>query len=296
MMSVIHLAGGCFWGVEAYFRRIEGVVSAISGYANGHTAHPHYRQVCSGETGHAEAVRIDYDREKLPLEHLLAHYFRLIEPTSLNRQGNDIGSQYRTGLYYSDEADLPILQVALKRLQRHYPQPIRIECQALSVFYAAEAEHQNYLGHHPNGYCHIDLAMAAIPLTYAERHPEVLDDLDDTIFAITQQNATEKPFSHPYHRLPKQRGVYVDVVDGTPLFDAADQFDAGCGWPSFSRPLNRETLLYVQDNSHGMQRIEVRSRHAGSHLGHVFNDGPPEAGGLRYCINGAALRFVPESD
>lgn len=296
MTSTLYLAGGCFWGVEAYFRRINGIINAVSGYANGHTDHPDYRQVCSGTTGYAETVCVDYDRGQLSLEHLLAHYFRLIDPTGYHRQGNDIGSQYRTGLYYTDVADLPVIQLALSRRQRYYNQALCVECEPLRRFSPAEAEHQNYLGRHPNGYCHINLALARLPLSHIERHPEVLDDLDADAFAVTQLGATERPFSHPYHQLPKQRGVYVDVIDGTPLFSSDDQFDSGCGWPSFSRPIDRAALQFLPDNSHGMQRIEVRSRRADSHLGHVFHDAPQQVGGLRYCINGAALRFVPENE
>ncbi|EGY52647.1 methionine-S-sulfoxide reductase/methionine-R-sulfoxide reductase [Neisseria shayeganii 871] len=295
MIRDIYLAGGCFWGVEAYFRRIEGIVSAVSGYANGRTEHPSYEQVCRENSGHAETVRLQYDDSRLPLPHLLAHYFRLIDPTSLNRQGNDVGEQYRTGIYYTDEADRPVAEAALQRLQRHYRRPLQVALEPLRQFFPAEDHHQDYLGKHPHGYCHINLAAASVPLSAAEKQPELLDSLSPLSFEVTQNSATERPFSHPYER-EFSPGVYVDIVDGTPLFLSTDKFDAGCGWPSFSRPIGENALDELPDHSHGMQRIEVRSREAGSHLGHVFPDGPAEQGGLRYCINGASLRFIPLAD
>ena len=292
MSKEIYLAGGCFWGVEAYFRRIDGILAAESGYANGHTEHPTYEQVCREHTGHAETVRLQYDGQRLPLPQLLAHYFRLIDPTTLNRQGNDVGEQYRTGIYYTDEADRAVAAAALQRLQRHYRAPLQVALEPLRQYFPAEAHHQDYLGKHPVGYCHINLAAAAVPLSAAEAQPERLDALSPLQFEVTQHSATEPPFSHPYTHTSAE-GVYVDIVDGTPLFLSGDKFDAGCGWPSFSRPLDEAEIVNLHDASHGMQRIEVRSRRADSHLGHVFPDGPPERGGLRYCINGAALRFIP---
>ena len=292
MSKEIYLAGGCFWGVEAYFRRIDGILAAESGYANGHTEHPTYEQVCREHTGHAETVRLQYDGQRLPLPQLLAHYFRLIDPTTLNRQGNDVGEQYRTGIYYTDEADRAVAAAALQRLQRHYRAPLQVALEPLRQYFPAEAHHQDYLGKHPDGYCHINLAAAAVPLSAAEAQPERLDALSPLQFEVTQHSATEPPFSHPYTHTSAE-GVYVDIVDGTPLFLSGDKFDAGCGWPSFSRPLDEAEIVNLHDASHGMQRIEVRSRRADSHLGHVFPDGPPERGGLRYCINGAALRFIP---
>lgn len=295
-MKTIYLAGGCFWGVQAYFQKIQGIIHTEVGYANGHTSQPTYAQVCHENTGHAETVRVDYDEQDIDLKDILRHYFRIIEPTSLNKQGNDVGTQYRVGVYYTDPADQHIIAQAIAAEQIQHRDPIVVENEPLLQFYAAEDEHQDYLNHHPNGYCHVDLSLANEPLRAAPiRLPEV-DTLPSILTAeqyrITQQNGTEPPFSHEYDHL-FARGLYVDVVSGEPLFSSADKFDSGCGWASFSQPVSKKHLAYKPDHSHAMQRVEVRSHYADSHLGHVFSDGLPERGGLRYCINGNSLRFVP---
>ena len=130
--------------------------------------------------------------------------------------------------------------------------------------------------------------------TYAKT-PEALARLTPEQYRVTQQNGTERPFWNPFHDF-KGEGLYVDVVSGEPLFTSLDKFDSGCGWPSFARPLVDEHVIEKTDTSHGMRRVEVRSAHGDSHLGHVFTDGPPELGGLRYCINSASLRFIPVAD
>jgi peptide methionine sulfoxide reductase msrA/msrB len=299
MMRKLYLAGGCFWGVEAYFSRITGVSSAVSGYANGQTQNPSYEEVCQGTTGHAETVALEYDEQVLTLSELVQHFFRLIDPTQLNRQGNDIGSQYRTGIYTQSAHEQAYVAALLISLQQHYDKPVLVENQPLRCFYPAEPYHQQYLAKHPHGYCHIDLSLAHEPLVLAplqfKRKPS-LKTLEKILtpaqFAITQHSATERGHSHEYDPL-WEPGIYVDVVSGEPLFGAADKFDAHCGWPSFAKPLLAQNILEKADLSHGMQRIEVRSKQADSHLGHVFDDGPAALGGLRYCINGASLRFVP---
>lgn len=299
MSQTLYLAGGCFWGVEAYFRRINGVLSAVSGYANGRTANPSYEDVCRRNTGHAEAVKIDFDPKIINADTLLRHYFRIIDPTSFNRQGNDVGSQYRTGIYYDNPELHAAAHHALIREARRHSVPLMVEIAPLQHFYPAEDYHQDYLGKNPDGYCHISLAQAAEPLPELPpsewQKPDaqtLLSMLTPEQYRITQQNGTERPFSHPYDH-QHQPGLYVDIVSGEPLFSSADKFDSGCGWPSFSRPVSRQAVNELYDGSHNMQRIEVRSSQADSHLGHVFPDGPPERGGLRYCINGSSLKFIP---
>lgn len=292
--SLITLAGGCFWGLQAYCQRLPGVLSTVSGYANGHHGGPvSYQQVCTGDTGHAEAVQVRYDPQRLPLAHLLQYYFRVIDPLSLNRQGNDIGTQYRTGLYYSDAAELPTLHVALADEARRHSRPLAVELLPLVHFIPAEDYHQDYLDKNPNGYCHIDLSVARYPIIEAHRY-RVADAaaLSPLARAVTLESATEPPHSSELTHLTAS-GLYVDVLSGEPLFTSADKFPSSCGWPSFARPIAPEVLTYCRDTSHGMERIEVRSRVANAHLGHVFDDGPRHLGGLRYCINGVALRFIP---
>lgn len=304
----IYLAGGCFWGLEAYFQRINGVVDAVSGYANGNTENPSYEDVVRRNTGHAETVRVVYDPAQLSLDDILQYYFRVIDPTSLNKQGNDRGTQYRTGVYYTDAAEKAVIEAALAREQKKYKQPLVVENLPLKHFYEAEEYHQDYLLKNPNGYCHIDITKADEPLpgktapapkkgfdAAAYRKPadaELKRTLTPEQYRVTQQNGTEYAFSHEYDHLFAP-GIYVDVVSGEPLFSSADKYNSGCGWPSFTRPITQAAVTEHNDFSYNMRRTEVRSRAADSHLGHVFPDGPPEKGGLRYCINGASLRFVP---
>ncbi len=300
--KTIHLAGGCFWGLEAYFQRIPGVVDAVSGYANGDTANPSYEDVIRG-SGHAETVRVRYDSDRLSLDDLLTYYFRVIDPTSLNRQGNDRGRQYRTGIYYEDPAEAPVIAAALAREQAKYKAPLVVENLPLANFYPAEEYHQDYLAKNPNGYCHIDIRKADEPLPpKTGPTPFVKPDADALRrqlsaeqYRITQEQGTERAFSHAYDQL-FEPGIYVDVVSGEALFGSRDKYSSGCGWPSFTRPLAADVLRERADHSFNMERTEVRSARADSHLGHVFPDGPKDRGGLRYCINGAALRFIPRAE
>ncbi len=298
--KTIYLAGGCFWGVEAYFERIPGVIDAVSGYANGHTVQPSYEDVVYRNTGHAETVRVRYDADRLSLNDILQYYFRIIDPTSLNKQGNDRGTQYRTGIYYTDAVDVAEIAAALAAEQQKHSREIVVEHEPLQQFFEAEEYHQDYLAKNPNGYCHIDLRRADEPLpgkknTAAYRKPdeaELKQTLTPLQYEVTQNNGTERAFSHEYDHLFAP-GIYVDIVSGEPLFSSKDKFDSGCGWPSFSRPMAASAVSEHEDHSYNMRRVEVRSQAADSHLGHVFPDGPRERGGLRYCINGASLRFVP---
>jgi peptide methionine sulfoxide reductase msrA/msrB len=293
-LKTIYLAGGCFWGVERYVSLIPGVVATRVGYANGTTSDPSYEQVCGGNTGHAETVEVSYNSERLALGDLLFLFYDIIDPLSLNRQGNDVGTQYRTGIYYVDSADKPLIEQSLAELQTHYATLLAVEIAPLSSFFAAEDYHQRYLEKNPQGYCHIDQRSFE---DVERRLAQVADlrALDPLQYAVTQQNATEPPFVNAYHD-HFEPGVYVDVVTGQPLFSSQDKFDSGCGWPAFAKPLEQGLLHERLDRSHGMMRTEVRSASSNAHLGHVFTDGPAETGGLRYCINSAALRFVPKAE
>ncbi|MDH8677994.1 peptide-methionine (S)-S-oxide reductase MsrA [Fusibacter bizertensis] len=156
-MKKIVLGGGCFWGMEAYFKRFDGVIKTEVGYANGHTVDPTYQEVCSNTTGHAEVLWLEYDPEVISLDVLLEHLWKVIDPTSLNRQGGDIGSQYRTGVYYFDASDVAVINASKAKEQEKHEKPIVTEIEPLKCYFAAEEYHQDYLKKNPNGYCHIKL-------------------------------------------------------------------------------------------------------------------------------------------
>ena len=307
---VVYLAGGCFWGTEAFVRRLPGVVATQVGYANGNGSNPSpsYEEVCSGATGCAETVRVEYDPATISLALLLEAFLTTIDPTSVNRQGADAGTQYRTGIWWEDPADERVVRGCLTRVARELPlgsAPVAVEAGPLRDFWPAEGYHQGYLEANPGGYCHVDLGgaarfVAAHEADFAivregyERAGEgaLRERLDDLGWAVTQESATEAPHSSPLDQ-DFRHGIYVDRASGEPLFSSADKFDAGCGWPSFARPIARSQIMEYEDHRMSRPRTEVRSAVGDSHLGHVFADGPEELGGLRYCINGAALEFVP---
>ena len=302
-VNTIYLAGGCFWGVEEYFQRINGVVDVVSGYANGNTENPTYEDVINKDTGFAETVEIKYDSNKIDLTDILLYYFKVVDPTSINKQGNDVGDQYRSGIYYVDQSQVEEIKKVIEVEQRKYEKDIVVEVIPMKNFYKAEDYHQDYLKKNKNGYCHIDLGEAETGIErdqslgntnpYSKPSDEELrQKLSQEEYDVTQNASTERPFSHEYDKL-EEKGIYVDIVTGEPLFSSDDKYDAGCGWPSFTKPIEQGNIKELEDNSLGMSRTEVKSNSGESHLGHVFNDGPIEDGGLRYCINGSSLRFVP---
>lgn len=295
-MAEIYLAGGCFWGLEEYFSRIEGVKKTTVGYANGQVESTNYQLI--HQTDHAETVHLIYDEERVSLREILLYYFRVIDPLSVNKQGNDVGRQYRTGVYYTDEGDKAVIEQVFAEQEKQLGQKIAVELEPLRHYVLAEDYHQDYLKKNPGGYCHINVNDAYQPLVDPGQYEkptdaELKEQLTQEQYQVTQNSATERPFHNAYNATFEE-GIYVDVTTGEPLFFGADKFESGCGWPSFSRPIAREVLRYYEDKSHGMERIEVRNRSGNAHLGHVFTDGPESAGGLRYCINSAALRFIPK--
>ncbi|MDE5831867.1 MAG: peptide-methionine (S)-S-oxide reductase MsrA [Desulfovibrio sp.] len=285
MTEEIYLAGGCFWGVQEYFSRVPGVLSSTAGYAQSLVPNPSYEQVCSGRTGAAEAVRVIYDPARIRLDALIRQFFKIIDPYSLNRQGNDIGTQYRTGVYYTDAARDKELRRIFAAERAKGDRPLAVELGRLENFYPAEEYHQDYLKKHPGGYCHISFDS----LKDLE-NDDLKTRLSPMEYHVTQENGTEPPFTGKYWQTDEP-GLYVDIVNGEPLFLSTKKFISSCGWPSFTEPVSSEATREKADFSHGMNRVEVRSSKSDSHLGHVFDDGPD--GLPRYCINSAALRFVP---
>lgn len=320
-IKTIYLAGGCFWGTEHFLGLLHGVEKTEVGYANSKVPNPTYKEVCTGKTDAAETVEVIYDANEISLSFLLNLYFQTIDPTSVNKQGNDRGTQYRTGIYYTDPSERPVIEKCLSELQRHYSRPLAIEVLPLENFYPAEDYHQDYLDKNPGGYCHINPGLfklakeAKDPSLMKEKSKNPTDSTEKIMqrkylkpsdeelrekltplqYEVTQNSATERPYANEYNR-EFRPGIYVDIVTGEPLFLSTDKFESGCGWPAFSKPISPEVVKDFADTSHGMNRTEVRSAGGNSHLGHVFNDGPQELGGLRYCINSASLKFIPLSD
>ena len=276
------------------------VADAVSGYANGTCeADAAYQTVCKGNTGFRETVRVEYDPEQVSLDALLLAYFYVIDPTVENRQGNDIGSQYQTGVYYTNDSTRETVE-RIAEIERGRRERFSVEIGPLKNYYTAEAYHQNYLEKNPGGYCHIPRAEMELfsklridPGDYQKPAAEAIrDKLTQEQYRVTQESGTERPFSNAFWD-QFEKGIYVDVVTGEPLFSSTDKFESGCGWPAFTKPIEAPAVVELEDLSYGMRRTEVRSRAGDSHLGHVFTGDPESPNGVRYCINSASLRFVP---
>ncbi|MBW7455412.1 peptide-methionine (R)-S-oxide reductase MsrB [Paenibacillus sepulcri] len=300
-LQTIYLAGGCFWGIEAYISRIIGVQDATSGYANGTGENPTYEDVVRGDRGFAETVEVKYDPKRIQLPDLLTDFFKVINPTSVNKQGNDAGINYRSGIYYVNDADASVINAVVAKEQKKYDKKIVTEVLPLTNYYLAEDYHQDYLEKNPDGYCHVDLSILDEPVKvdpslYSRPSDEVLKTkLTDIQYKVAVLEDTETAYSNEYWDT-FDPGIYVDVATGEPLFSSRDKYDAGCGWPSFTKPIDPDVVTYDEDTSFNMVRTEARSRVGDIHLGHVFDDGPKETGGKRFCINSASIRFVPLDD
>lgn len=295
--KTIYFAGGCFWGVEEYFKRIYGVYDAISGYANGTGEKPTYEEVMAGDRGFVETVEVIYDADEVDLEELVHYYFQAIDPTLLNQQGNDVGIQYRTGVYYTNNEEEALLYSLLDQEQENYSDQIVTEIEPLKNFYEAEEHHQDYLAKNPQAYCHIDLSILDQVKVESENYTrpsdeELKEKLTEEQYQVSVLDDTEAAYSNDYWDL-FEPGIYVDIVTGEPLFSNREKYDSKCGWPSFTKPIIPEVTTYHEDTSFNMERTEVRSRVGDIHLGHVFEDGPEEHGGKRYCINSASIKFIP---
>ncbi len=290
----LYLAGGCFWGVEAYMTRVYGVYDVTSGYANGSTENPSYEDLIYNNSGHAETVHVRYDPSLVSIKELLAYYFKVVDPTSLNQQGNDRGVQYRTGIYYTDETEKSIILEEVNKEQMMYEDKIVVEVLPLEHYYLAEEYHQDYLDKNPNGYCHIDLNLVTEGISEYTKpsDAEIKEMLTKLQYKVTQNAGTERSFDNEYWD-NTEPGLYVDIVTGEPLFSSKDKYKSGTGWPSFTQPISESVIIELEDNTLFTKRIEVKSRLGDSHLGHLFNDGPKDKGGLRYCLNSASLKFIP---
>ena len=329
-VALATFAGGCFWCMEPPFEKLNGVISAVSGYAGGSAANAEYRKVAAGQTNHLEVVQIKYNPELVSYETLLETFWRQIDPTDDGGSFVDRGKQYKSAIFYHNEKQKSIAVASKEALGKSgiFDDTIVTALYPLKEFFTAEGYHQDYYLENPVRYKlyrngsgrdqfikknwkqHADLDLTPTDNTDTMNKSnvakfwkeytkpptkELKQSLSPIQFKVTQKDGTERAFTGENWD-NKDAGIYVDVLSGEPLFSSTHKYKSGTGWPSFWDVIEKDNVLEKEDNSLFMgKRIELRSKYADSHLGHVFPDGPQPTG-MRYCINGASLRFIAKDD
>ena len=314
-------AGGCFWCTEADFQKMDGVLEVISGYTGGKLENPTYSDVTSETSGHREGVKVYYDPSKVSYEQLVRNFLKHIDPTDAFGQFYDRGESYETVIFYLNDTEKLTAQKNLDELDnaKIFEKPVAVKLIAFSNFYNAEEYHQNFAENNTTRYCAYRNASGKD--TFLDKYwknrdwvdsnsnsgsksstnvytkpsqEEIKAKLTPLQYDVTQNEATGRAYHNEYWD-KKDAGIYVDIVSGEPLFSSTDKFDSGTGWPSFTKVLDPTYIVEKKDNRLFFSRTEVKSKIADSHLGHVFNDGPKDKGGLRYCMNSASLKFIPKA-
>jgi peptide methionine sulfoxide reductase msrA/msrB len=308
-------AGGCFWCVEADFEKLPGVTSVVSGYAGGVGENPTYEN--SAQNGFREVVEVTYDPGLVTYAALVEYLIKHSDPTDAGGSFYDRGFQYAPAIYYDNiveekEADRVIAKIDAMGV---YSKPLALLVLPRVKFWPAEDYHQNYYRENPVRYKYYRNASGRD--AFVDKHwggdtsvqttkpswknfvkpsdTQLRATLTSTQYSVTQEGDTEKSFDNEYDK-NWEAGIYVDIVSGEPLYSSLDKYDSGTGWPSFVKPISDDAVVLKVDEGLFSTRTEVRSRIADSHLGHVFDDGPADRGGKRYCMNSAAMRFVPKAD